>query len=132
MRPLEGIRVLEIGQYIAAPYCAMLLADQGAEAIKFERPSGGDPRRKYDPRSSEIRASARRLRSATTSSRRSSGSPCSGSEVLLTSAVGVLILSTMNNLFSSLSIATPTQLIIKGLVVVLAVAFEEFVRRVPS
>jgi ABC-type xylose transport system permease subunit len=44
----------------------------------------------------------------------------------------VLILSTMNNLFSSLSIATPTQLIIKGLVVVLAVAFEEFVRRVPS
>jgi alkylation response protein AidB-like acyl-CoA dehydrogenase len=50
MRPLEGIRVLEIGQYIAGPYCAMLLADQGAEVIEFERPSGGDPRRKYDPR----------------------------------------------------------------------------------
>jgi ABC-type xylose transport system permease subunit len=42
----------------------------------------------------------------------------------------VLIFSTMNNPFSSLSIAT--QVIIKGLVVVLAVAFEEVVRRVPS
>lgn len=49
MRPLEGIRVLEIGQYIAAPYCAMLLADHGAEVIKVERPGGGDPRRSYDP-----------------------------------------------------------------------------------
>jgi ribose/xylose/arabinose/galactoside ABC-type transport system permease subunit len=43
--------------------------------------------------------------------------------------VGVLILATMNNLFSSLSIATPTQMIIKGVVVVAAVAFEEVVRR---
>jgi ribose transport system permease protein len=43
--------------------------------------------------------------------------------------VGVLILATMNNLFSSLSIATPTQMIIKGVVVVAAVAFEELARR---
>lgn len=50
MRPLEGLRVLELGQYIAAPYCAMLLADQGAEVIKIERPGRGDPRRDYDPR----------------------------------------------------------------------------------
>lgn len=49
MRPLEGLRVLEMGQYIAAPYCAMLLADQGAEVIKIERPVKGDPRRVYDP-----------------------------------------------------------------------------------
>lgn len=48
-RPLDGIRVLEVGQYIAAPYCAMLLADQGAEVIKIERPGTGDPRRAYDP-----------------------------------------------------------------------------------
>jgi crotonobetainyl-CoA:carnitine CoA-transferase CaiB-like acyl-CoA transferase len=49
MRALDGIRVLEIGQYISAPYCAMLLADQGAEVIKIERPKVGDPRRSYDP-----------------------------------------------------------------------------------
>ena len=41
--------MVEVGQYIAAPYCAMLLADQGAEVIKVERPSVGDPRRGYDP-----------------------------------------------------------------------------------
>lgn len=49
MRTLDGIRVLEIGQYIAAPYCAMMLADLGAEVIKVEKPAGGDPRRDYDP-----------------------------------------------------------------------------------
>lgn len=49
MRPLEGLRVLEIGQYIAAPYCSLMLADQGAEVIKLERPGVGDPRRSYDP-----------------------------------------------------------------------------------
>jgi formyl-CoA transferase len=49
MRTLDGIRVLEIGQYIAAPYCAMMLADLGAEVIKVEKPAGGDPRRIYDP-----------------------------------------------------------------------------------
>ncbi|PXY27699.1 CaiB/BaiF CoA transferase family protein [Prauserella muralis] len=49
MRPLDGLVVLEMGQYIAAPYCAMMLADLGAEVIKIERPRTGDPRRSYDP-----------------------------------------------------------------------------------
>ena len=48
-RPLDGVRVLEVGQYISAPYCAMLLADQGADVVKIERLEGGDPRRSYDP-----------------------------------------------------------------------------------
>ena len=49
MRPLDGIRVLEIGHFIAAPYCTLLLADCGCEVIKIEKPLVGDPRRSYDP-----------------------------------------------------------------------------------
>ena len=41
---LPGLRVVEIGQYIAAPFAATLFADQGAEVVKIERP-GGDPYR---------------------------------------------------------------------------------------
>ena len=40
--PLIGLRVLEIGHYIAAPFCTRVLADLGAEVIKLE-PPGGDP-----------------------------------------------------------------------------------------
>ncbi len=42
---LAGFRVLEFGSYIPGPYAAMLLAEQGAEVVKVERP-GGDPMRK--------------------------------------------------------------------------------------
>lgn len=42
---LAGFRVLDFGHYIPGPYAAMLLADQGADVIKVERP-GGDPYRK--------------------------------------------------------------------------------------
>ena len=45
---LAGLRVLEIGQHIAVPYCAKLLGDLGADVIKIERP-GGDPLRHYGP-----------------------------------------------------------------------------------
>lgn len=45
MQPaLEGIKVLDLGYYIAGPYTSMLLGDQGAEVIKVERPEG-DPGR---------------------------------------------------------------------------------------
>jgi len=48
-RPLDGIRVVGLEQYMAGPYCTMLLADAGAEVIKIERPGSGDPRRSMPP-----------------------------------------------------------------------------------
>ena len=41
---LSGVRVLDLGRYIAAPYCAALLADQGAEVIRIEPPQGAPDR----------------------------------------------------------------------------------------
>jgi len=40
--PLSGVRALEVGNYMAAPFCGMQLADLGAEVIKVEHPEGGD------------------------------------------------------------------------------------------
>jgi formyl-CoA transferase len=48
-RPLSGIRVVGTDQYMAGPYCTMLLGDAGAEVIKIERPGSGDPRRSMPP-----------------------------------------------------------------------------------
>ena len=48
-RPLSGIRAIGLEQYIAGPYCTLLLADAGAEIIKVERPGKGDPRRSMPP-----------------------------------------------------------------------------------
>lgn len=48
MGALAGIRVVETGSMVAAPYCAKLLGDLGAEVIKVEPPEG-DPARRYGP-----------------------------------------------------------------------------------
>lgn len=45
--PLEGLRVLELGQLIAGPFAGKTLADFGAEVIKIEAPGAGDPLRKW-------------------------------------------------------------------------------------
>lgn len=45
--PLQGIRVIEIGTLIAAPFAARMLAEFGAEVIKIEAPNTGDPLRKW-------------------------------------------------------------------------------------
>src|SRR5262249_20772544 len=46
---LNGIRVLDLGTRIAAPFCAGLLGEQGAEVIKIEQPRGGDFMREIGP-----------------------------------------------------------------------------------
>src|SRR3954471_20409759 len=47
IRPLDGVRVLELGNYIAAPTAGRMLADFGAEVIKVERPVTGDELRNW-------------------------------------------------------------------------------------
>ena len=48
-QPLAGLRVLDFGTRIAAPFCAGLLGEQGAEVIKIEQPRGGDFMREIGP-----------------------------------------------------------------------------------
>lgn len=45
--PLAGVRVLDVATMLAAPFCAALLGDFGAEVIKIEMPGTGDPFRKF-------------------------------------------------------------------------------------
>ena len=45
--PLAGVKVIELGQLIAGPFCARMLAEFGAEVVKIEPPRTGDPLRKW-------------------------------------------------------------------------------------
>lgn len=47
--PLDGIRVVDLSEALAGPWCTMLLGDLGADVIKVERPDGGDQSRGWAP-----------------------------------------------------------------------------------
>lgn len=49
VKPLDGVRVLELARILAGPWCGQLLADLGAEVIKIERPRVGDDTRHWGP-----------------------------------------------------------------------------------
>ena len=49
MKPLAGVRVLELARILAGPWAGQLLADLGAEVIKVERPGQGDDTRGWGP-----------------------------------------------------------------------------------
>ena len=51
--PLSGIRILDLTNVLAGPYCCFQLAMMGAEVIKVENPDGGDPARRWGPPISE-------------------------------------------------------------------------------
>lgn len=85
VRPLAGVRVLELGRLYAAPFATQILADMGADVIKVERPGHGDDFRHYAPRtvqdaaggecveSSNYRSVNRNKRSITVDIRRPEG-----------------------------------------------------------
>src|SRR3546814_8021383 len=43
--PLAGVKVLDMTEHMAGPFCTMILADMGAEVVKLERPGKGDSSR---------------------------------------------------------------------------------------
>ncbi len=49
MKPLDGIKVLDLTRVLAGPFCTMILGDMGAEVIKIEQPGKGDDTRSFGP-----------------------------------------------------------------------------------
>src|SRR6476646_3817501 len=48
-KPLKGVRVIDAGNMVAAPFATVLLADFGADVIKLEHPKYGDGERQLEP-----------------------------------------------------------------------------------
>src|SRR5688572_6357600 len=49
VRPLAGVRVLDLSRVLAGPICCQVLADLGADVVKVERPGSGDDTRQWGP-----------------------------------------------------------------------------------
>ena len=45
--PMSGVRVIDVGTFLAGPYAASILGEFGAEILKVEHPIAGDPMRRF-------------------------------------------------------------------------------------
>ena len=59
--PLEGLRVIDLTQDFAGPFCTMILSDLGAEVVKIEKPGCGDETRAWVHKTRQKEASQGRM-----------------------------------------------------------------------